>query len=279
MKANGMKKIVLFILGILLTAPSHECFAWGRNGHATITYIAERHLTPQAKANIEKCLDGGSMVYYSSWLDYHRDEHKVWKRLRHTFDIDIATGKPAGRPIKQLRSSLKKLHNYQELPDSTLKLSLYYFLHAFGDFHCPGHIQHVDYTGEKPKIVKYTDYDVYYAPRKKRIQYHKLWDTPVLSHNHTDWGYMDWGHALDSGVSQEYIDHVTAGTLEDWFTEAASSTVRIYSDIPRSPKGAKDEELPVVTLNLMNEYGDLAAEQMLKAGLRMAKLINEIFGE
>ena len=30
---------------------------------------------------------------------------------------------------------------------------------------------------------------------------------------------------------------------------------------------------------MMNDFGELACEQILKAGLRMAKLINELFAE
>lgn len=44
-------------------------FGWGKSGHDAIAYIAECNLTPKAKKNIEKYLDGRSIVYYASWMD------------------------------------------------------------------------------------------------------------------------------------------------------------------------------------------------------------------
>lgn len=37
-------------------------FGWGKSGHDAIAYIAECNLTPKAKKNIEKYLDGRSIA-------------------------------------------------------------------------------------------------------------------------------------------------------------------------------------------------------------------------
>ena len=47
-------------------------FGWGKSGHDAIAYIAECNLTPKARKNIEKYLDGRSIVYYASWMDVYR---------------------------------------------------------------------------------------------------------------------------------------------------------------------------------------------------------------
>ena len=86
-----MKKIIFTLLALL--AAYGQAGAWGYHGHAAIAMIAERHLTDKAKANIEKCIDGHSIVYYASWLDNHRKEYKEWDKLRHTCDFDFETGK------------------------------------------------------------------------------------------------------------------------------------------------------------------------------------------
>jgi hypothetical protein len=93
---------------------------------------------------------------------------------------------------------------------------------------------------------------------------------------------MDWGHALDSSVSQEYIDSITAGSLKDWMRDIATKTqkeYRIYEKVPQKDKDAADNELSVVDGDMMNEFYEVAAKQILIGGLRMAKVINEIFGE
>ncbi|MBQ9137281.1 MAG: S1/P1 nuclease [Alistipes sp.] len=277
-----MKRFIILLAALLIAGVNTECFAWGREGHATIAYIAERHLTPKAKENIEKCIDGHSIVYYASWLDNHRAEHKSWGKLSHVCHYDINTLRAIGKPRSYMKSTLKKLKNYRELPDSALKVTIYHFVHSFGDYHCPGHVALYDCTGEKPKKVHTSSYDIYLKTKKTVFDYHKLWDGGIIQQNHPDWGYMDWGHALDSSVPQEYIDSVTAGTWEDWLHDVATRTHKqynIFEGVPKKDKGAAESELSVVDRQKMNEFGEFAAEQLLIGGLRMAKIINEIFGE
>ena len=118
-----MKRIITTLALVFIVGSSNLCFGWGRDAHAAIAYIAERHLTPTAKANIEKCIDGNSIVYYASWLDNHRAEHKSWSKLAHVAHYNVDTCDPIGRPYKQMKETINKLKKYQELPDSALKVS------------------------------------------------------------------------------------------------------------------------------------------------------------
>ena len=54
-----------FSVVLICTLGALSAFGWGRVGHDAVSYIAECHLTPTAKANIEKYLDGESIVYDS----------------------------------------------------------------------------------------------------------------------------------------------------------------------------------------------------------------------
>lgn len=277
-----MKRFITTLALVFIVGSSSLCFGWGRDAHAAIAYIAERHLTPTAKANIEQCIDGHSIVYYASWLDNHRAENKTWGKLAHVAHYDIDTCEPIGKPYKQMKSTINKLKKYRELPDSALKVSIYHFVHSFGDYHCPGHVAFYDCKGEKPKRLITSSYDFYLKTKKTRMQYHKLWDSGIVQMGQPGWGYMDWGHALDSSISQEYIDSVTAGSLKDWMRDIATKTqkeYRIYDKVPAKEKDAEDNELSVVDGDMMNEFYEIAAKQILIGGLRMAKVINEIFGE
>ncbi len=277
-----MKRFITTLALVCIVGSSSLCFGWGRDAHAAIAYIAERHLTPTAKANIEKCIDGRSIVYYASWLDNHRAENKSWGKLAHVAHYDIATCEPIGKPYKYMKSTINKLKKYRELPDSTVKVSIYHLVHSLGDYHCPGHVAYYDCSGEKPKRLITSSYDIYLKPKKTRMSYHKLWDGGIVQMGQPGWGYMDWGHALDSSVSQEYIDSVTAGSLKDWMKDIATRTqqeYKIYERAPYKDSLCADDELSVVDADMMNDYYEIAAKQILIGGLRMAKIINDIFGE
>lgn len=277
-----MKRFITTLALVCIVGSSSLCFGWGRDAHAAIAYIAERHLTPTAKANIEKCIDGRSIVYYASWLDNHRAENKSWGKLAHVAHYDIATCEPIGKPYKYMKSTINKLKKYRELPDSTVKVSIYHLVHSLGDYHCPGHVAYYDCSGEKPKKLITSSYDIYLKPKKTRMSYHKLWDGGIVQIGQPGWGYIDWGHALDSSVSQEYIDSVTAGSLKDWMKDIATRTqqeYKIYERAPYKDSLCADDELSVVDADMMNDYYEIAAKQILIGGLRMAKIINDIFGE
>lgn len=277
-----MKRFITTLALVCIVGSSSLCFGWGRDAHAAIAYIAERHLTPTAKANIEKCIDGRSIVYYASWLDNHRAENKSWGKLAHVAHYDIATCEPIGKPYKYMKSTINKLKKYRELPDSTVKVSIYHLVHSLGDYHCPGHVAYYDCSGEKPKRLITSSYDIYLKPKKTRMSYHKLWDGGIVQMGQPGWGYIDWGHALDSSVSQEYIDSVTAGSLKDWMKDIATRTqqeYKIYERAPYKDSLCADDELSVVDADMMNDYYEIAAKQILIGGLRMAKIINDIFGE
>lgn len=269
-----MKKSFIITALLLTVAFSHQAFGWGRDVHATIAYIAERHLTPTAKANIEACIDGRSIVYYASYMDNHRLEIP----LRHSSYNDPETGRPVGDGIAQISSTIDKLANYRELPDSALKKTIYHLVHVMGDFHCPGHTYflHNDESG-KP-VKQNTHYDVVYIDGKV-MSYHTVWDTNVIRHFHSSYGYMDFAHSLDRGLSEEYINKVTSGNIEEWLTEVCAASRCIYEAAPRKPKGTPKEELSHLTLDQLQELNALANEYIIKAGLRMAKVINDSFGK
>ena len=271
-----MKRIIFAILTLAMSlGTAAEALAWGREGHAAVAYIAELNLTPRAKANIEKCIDGHSIVYYASWLDSHRAEHKVWNKHRHTCDFDCETFKPMGKPIAQMKKSIQLLSDYENMTDSARRFNIYALVHTMGDFHCPGHIEFRTPDGQTK--VRNSFYNVRYLTEKKPHNYHHIWDGLVITGNHSDWGYTDLGHILCDGISQERRDAILAGTLEEWFEDNAHRCNYIYEVAPKAAEDAPFEELALVDRDMLNGFGDLANEQILRAGLRLAKVLNQLF--
>lgn len=64
-----MKKPFL-LLSLLLTFGLHaDCAAWGTVGHRAIAEAAQRHLTPKAKAAIERYTGGTPLAEYAVFMD------------------------------------------------------------------------------------------------------------------------------------------------------------------------------------------------------------------
>ena len=260
-----MKK--LFTLSIIaLFAMGQNALGWGRLGHDAVAYIAECHLKPKAKKNIERFLDGRSIVYYSSWMDDWREtpayaHTTVWhsaavdENLYYTDEVRS----PKGDCICELENAIERLKNWRTLDDSTVAVNLRYVIHLTGDMHCPGHVK---FPGQKSFNVVFNG---------KTCSYHSMWDEGILSAAHK-WQYLEFAHQLDR-LSPKEIRAVSAGTPRDWFHENAVENRVIYEMAYPNQKFSKVEGKWVV-----NAAHPIAEKQLQRAGYRLARILNELFG-
>ena len=173
-----MKKSFLLLTAMLLCYCG-TAFGWGKSGHDAIAYIAECNLTPKARKNIEKYLDGRSIVYYASWMDLYRHTpaYKVTSGW-HGDTVD-ADGKyvpnAKGDAVQCIEEAIARLKDYRSLDDSTVLVSIKYLVHLVGDMHCPVHVKYPWYKNFK--------FDLNGRP----CEFHSFWDSGVLDLNHR-WG-------------------------------------------------------------------------------------------
>ncbi|OAM88423.1 hypothetical protein AW736_18990 [Termitidicoccus mucosus] len=244
-----------------------EALAWGRNGHDAVAAIAEWNLTPKAKATVESYLGGHSIVYYSSWMDNYRHtpEYKHSSQW-HTAPVDdrfyhtAAVAREGGDAMTALDDILTILRDYKRHPDDIVSLNIKYLVHLLGDMHCPVHVK---YTTIK------TNFSVYINGKKST--YHSVWDgDAVATHK---WGYLEWVHQMNR-LDKDQIAKVTAGTHRDWFHENALDSRVIYEwarpDMKLDGNDYKD---------FINKAAPLAESQIQKAGYRLARILNDCFGQ
>jgi hypothetical protein len=273
-----MKKLLLFAFLVALL-PIVNTAAWGRLGHAAIAYIAEQHLTPEAKANLDKLLDGKSIVDYASYMDDYRAEMLVdlgynptnGKRMHtlpHTFTVDKSDKVMRGNrlPHKKyfenslyyIEQSTQRLNRQMgKMDDSTRLACIKIIVHCIGDMHCPGHVR---YYPDNQGIGQFK-----VTLNGKELKYHALWDTQIVQALGLK-NFTDLAHLLDN-YSAEQQQEVTEGNIYDWGREIATVSESIY----------KVKEGDALGDEFLDEYKPLAAEQLTKAGYRLAKVLNDIF--
>ena len=153
-----MKRPILLLALAATLCATQNLFAWGRLGHATVARIAEEHLTKKARANLDKWLDGESIVYYASWLDDYKPQMLVdlgydpakgdrMHQLPHTFSVDAegevvpgnrwpGTDKYLANCLYYIEESADMLKNrIRELDDSTRLARIQLIVHCVGDMH------------------------------------------------------------------------------------------------------------------------------------------------
>lgn len=268
-----MKKLsLLFALVAILC--TFEAQAWGRREHSAVAYIAEQHLTPQAKATVNEILDGKSMVYYATWLDIYKPEMlikldkeykgKMERTIPHTFKVtkDLKPRRQKSHEaLYIIESSIEQLKSYRDLDDSTRLAAMQCLIHLVGDVHCPGHISYADKRDKGIGKFEVTFY-------KKKATMHKIWDSLFLGEVVVG-GIMDLAYVADR-ASEAQIAEIQSGSVREWGQEIIDRTKDMIWDVEEGDALGKD---------YVTKYRDLGLDQIQRAGLRLAKVMNDLFGQ
>lgn len=257
------KAIISVIVSILIS--SMPAGAWNKVGHDAIAYIAECHLTPRAKANIERYLDGYSIVYYASWLDKVR----LQPAYAHTHKWHGSTVTPEGKYMRRtsgnwdavmaLDRTIRQLENHSQMTDSAVAVDIRILVHVIADMHCPGHVSFED----RPQA------QFRFKLRGEEFLFHNYWDAaPDNSHK---WYYTDYQYNLDRWPEAERVA-VTRGTPREWTEEHAAVCRPIYDLIH---PGDELDRAQTYDFQLFTER--LTDELIVKAAYRLAAVLNNIF--
>ena len=267
-----MKQRLLFAAVALMALLSvGRASAWGGFGHRSIAYVAEQHLTPEAK---EKCYYylQHTLPYYASWMDYWRGV-AVYRKVNNPHSIkandDGRTldwgGKPAGRAMGHLEKALEELGNgrYKNLPDSVVRQRLINMVHYLPDMHCPVHVGF-------PKDV-YPHYRYTLRRNGKELKYHTFWDgSPGFTRK--NWTFEKYAAEVDK-VTPKQAKKWVKGSLDDWARDIIKQAHRCYKITPEGTDVAK------MTNEQKKAVLELSDEMAMKAAYRLAHVLNTIFAK
>lgn len=257
-------------LSLLLLSLSVNVMAWGGFGHRTIAEIAERNLTPEAKANIERYTKGTPLADYSVWMDLVRKEAPEYAHATRGWhasivDVNCKTSQEIRNKHRQGRDAVtgilefeKLFANREQLSDSVVMFAIKSIVHMVGDMHCPAHVRFTDFENQGKFPLEFFG---------KKSTLHKLWDTSVLTRYHKGWSYKEYAQKLDN-LSKGKAKRITDGWVEDWLEESGRVVRPIIHNVKEGD--SLDDEF-------MDWAYPLAESQARKAGYRLAKVLNRLF--
>ena len=241
---------------------SYGSFGWGQTGHRVIGLIAEYHLSKKAKKNIQKILNGQSVAMAGTFMDEIRSD-STYDYLAPWHYCTIPDGKTyeeAGTPeegdviyaINYFLDQLKTRRFMEENEEFALKC----LIHLIADIHQPMHVGNgLDRGGN--------DVEVEYFWRKSNL--HRVWDSGIIDAQNLSYTeYAVWIHIPGKIKAEAWLG---AGIV-DWAYESMSYRNQIY-DLP----------LNKIINYQYNYYNiDLVNLRLLQAGIRLAEVLNEIYG-
>lgn len=262
-----MKKIRFIFLVFCLLATPGISRAWGTLGHRITGEIAMSYLSKKAKKNIQALLGFDNLAMSSNWADFIKSDPAFnylgpWHYINLDDNLDSTrflqalhadTSANAFTKLQFLVRELKK----PETPAETKKMYLRLVIHIVGDIHQPMHVSRAaDQGGNRIGLLWFGD----------STNLHRLWDDQLISFQQLS--YTEYAQAINHAGKEE-IRGIQAAPLETWFYESYRISQQLYSEI-QAP-------YPRLSFRYNFDHVNTLNERLLRAGIRLAGLLNEIF--
>jgi hypothetical protein len=241
-------------------------------GHRVSSRLAEKNLTPQAKAAIAELLEPGeSLADASTWAD------EVRAKMRNTAPfhyVDVPLDEPkydsrfSGEKIGFVVDKVNEFHLVVKDRSKSIedrRFVLRFLIHCLEDMHMPMHVGDNRDKGGNNSQVRWFD---------RGSNMHRVWNGSIIERAGTTEDF--WLADLAELDTPENRTAWQQGTPEDWATESLLAAREAYQDPTtgrRIKSGVKlgdqyqDKNLPVVR------------QRLAQAGLRLAWVLNEAFSE
>lgn len=262
-----MKTLKKLLACLVLFYIPMQSMAWGMLGHRISGQIAENYLTPKAKATIRAIL-GESVAMASNWADFIKSD-STYKYLYdwHFADLDKKFTYPelveyfkndkdvdAYTRINFMIAELKK----KNLPKEKKLLYLRVLIHVVEDVHQPFHTGHrADKGGNDIKLTWFGE----------NTNLHSIWDSKLIDYQQLS--YTEYTAAIDNSTAAQRAAWQKAPMVQ-WFFESNQIAERAYAEL----QGKDIKSAYVYNFNHITEVN----QRLLMGGIRLAGLLNQLFG-
>ncbi len=263
MKTTFFKKLIL--AAAIIYAPLYT-MAWGDKGHRIAGQIASTYLTPKARLAVKAILGNESVAMASTWADFIKsDPNYNYLSSWHYIDFD----KPYTYPelqtfLKQdtsvdaytkLNFMVRELKKKNLAQDKKL-LYLRMVIHIVEDIHQPMHTAHTDDKGGN-------DFKVMWFKEESNL--HSVWDSKLIEFQNLS--FTEYANAINFTTPAQRTAWQQE-PLSKWLFDSKELAENIYAN-------TKPDEVLNYRYNF--KYVGKLNQQLLKAGVHLAGLLNQIF--
>jgi hypothetical protein len=278
MKRNSHKRFICFTLALLLTGLlSAPAFGWGAQGHRIVAMVAERRLTMKARKAIEDLLGDQTLEDVANYADAVRNQKPETANFHF---VDIPVLKPftsnkfntydkardckvtdEGDCVIEALNRFIKEANDKDLKQGQRAFALKFIVHLVGDLHQPLHCaDDNDRGGNQVKIT-------WFGRKGKGINLHALWDRLIIEQ--AELTELDFANELEFEFTEQQASEFRKGTLIDWANESHRLAKQFaYAKLPPNR---------VLGQKYYDETFMVVDEQLFKAGVRLAAVLNTIY--
>ena len=258
-----MRKSIFILFALLLTNLSFADSDWGKTGHRTTGEIAEKHLSKKAQKAIDKLLDGQSLAFVANYADDIKSDPDYRKYGPwHYVNIDPEDEKydrekanKGGDLIQAIEKSVEVLKDKNASREDK-QFYLKMLVHFMGDLHQPFHVGRSADKGGNDIQVRWFN---------EGSNIHRVWDSQMI-----DSYQMSYTELTENRkeLTRKELKEIEAGRLQDWVYESREMANVLYDSVETGQK---------LGYEYMYKWFPTVREQLQKGGVRLAKILNEIY--
>ncbi len=236
---------------------------WSKTGHRVTGKVAEQHLSRKVKKAINKLLDGESLALVSTFADDIKADRSFssfspWHYVNFPADKQYTDVEPSSRGdlvigINTCISIIKDKNRSKADRAFYLKM----LVHFIGDLHQPMHVGRLEDKGGNDIQIQWFN---------EGTNLHRLWDSNLI--NLFGMSYTELAGTLPE-LSKAQVKAIQQGTVYDWVEESQELANEVYDSVSVGEK---------IGYPYSYKYTGVLREQLQKGGLRLAKVLNDIFG-
>jgi hypothetical protein len=241
--------------------------AWGLLGHRVVGQIADSYLTKKTKKNIAAILGNESVAMSSNWADFIKSDPAYnylsnWHYINFKAGLnqqqfnDFLAADTATDAFTKINFLTAELKNKNLAADKKI-LYLRVLIHLVGDIHQPMHTgRFEDRGGNNIRVLWFRD----------TVNLHQVWDDKLI--NFQQLSYTEYAAAINYATKDE-LQVWQAEPLSVWLYQSYTVAEKLYAEI----------KTPYQNLDFRYNYNNLQIlnQQLLKGGVHLASLLNQIF--
>ena len=273
---------------------SSVSWGWWETGHQVVARIAAAHLNLAARARVARILEvpdtaeavSDALARAATWADEIKNDNNTgsWHYIDltiqdHKWDIPERCKDDNCAPAR-IRLFAKQLASRHGGSGPTDGDALRYVVHFVADVHQPLHaISDADLGGNCERLA---------PPLGKAKNLHALWDGEIIDEMASSDRELATMLETDIDGLGRRAREIAQGNVNDWVWESHEIAIndiyrplRIPLEPVEFPASCKDAPLGIAELRVhiqpwyVEEMKPVVRSQLVKAGLRLARLLNE----
>lgn len=257
-----MKTNILILLLLSIQITFGNDMVWSKTGHRTTGQVAQEHLSRKAKKAIDKLLNGESLAKVSTFgddikADRNFKKFSAWHYVNFPSDKKYTDVEPSkyGDIVVGIQECIRIVKD-DNSSEANRVFYLKLLVHLVGDLHQPMHVGRLEDKGGNDIQVQWFN---------KGSNLHKVWDSNMIE----DYGmsYTEIATSLPK-LNKKQKMFIQEGTLYDWVEESQEVANKVYESVEVGEK---------LYYRYSYVWWGTVETQLQKGGLRLAKVLNDIF--